>query len=184
MIHILVADQKRLRVFESGANAAVLNELAVFQNRAAALHERDLVSDRPGRVMNGSGRVRHAYEPKTSERHMTLERWMRGIGGPLQDLLTSHDCKAVVLVAAPRLLAALRNRLPVAIQSLIRAELRRDLAKLPANQLKKRVHDSIVEAVREVPQMRPVHRWLASKSKRPQSTASAPSLGQTRAGAA
>lgn len=184
MIHVLIADQKRLRVFESGANAAELNELAVFQNRSAALHERDLVSDRPGRVMNGSGMIRHAYEPKTTERQMTLERWMKEIGGPLQDLLTSHDCKAVVLVASPRLLAALRNRLPVAVQSLIRVELRRDLAKLPANQLQKRVHDSIVKAVREVPQMRPVHRWIASKSKRVRGNASVPPLAANRTGAA
>ena len=175
MIHVLVADQKRLRVFESGVNAAVLNELAVFQNRGAMLHERDLISDRPGRVMNGSANIRHAYEPKTSAKQMTLERWMRAIGEPLQDLLVSHNCKAVVLVATPRLLAELRNRLPAAVRALIRAQLPRDLVKLPANQLKKRVRDSIAEAMREIPQMKPVHRWIASKAKR-QSRAAALSL--------
>ena len=170
MIHVLVADQKFLRVLETGANVALLTELAVFHNRAAAHHERDLVSDRPGRTMNGSGRVRHAFEPKVSARQQSLDRWMRLIGEPLQELLAAHDSRAVVLVASPRLLATLRARLPARVGALIRSELPRDLAKQPLNELKKRVRESVLTVIRDLPEMRPVHRVLRSKSKKARSS--------------
>lgn len=63
MIHALIADARKIRVFEA-AGAEAPREVAVLRNRRARRHERDLVSDRPGRVVSVSG-VHHAYEPKT-----------------------------------------------------------------------------------------------------------------------
>jgi protein required for attachment to host cells len=169
MLHVLVADSKIVRVFESEADETVLRELATFHNVDAAAHERDLTADRPGSALNTAAGVHQSYEPKLSAWRHTLQRWIKMLGPQLQALLAAQRSEGVVLVAAPRLLPLLRASLPPKTRALIGAELPRDLAKQPIDVLSKRLQPSL----REVRRSNAVQRPHVMRYTRPRSSATA-----------
>lgn len=151
MIHAIVADARTVRVFEGSPPGRALAEVAVFRNRAAH-HERDLVSDRPGRVINRASGAHQAYEPKVRASQHAMQSWLRTIGPSLRALLEARGNESVVLVASPRMLAQMRKALPAAVSKRVTGELRLDLAHQPLGALKKRLqpalHAAAIKAVR------------------------------------
>ncbi|HEX2492551.1 MAG TPA: host attachment protein [Steroidobacter sp.] len=145
MFHVIVADAKTVHVFESGADDAGLRKLAAFHNPDAKAHERDLVTDRPGRTASSANKARQAYEPNVTARQHALQRWLKLIGGQLQRLLAARRSEGCVLIAGPRLLAQLRSSLPAKLSALNRVELQRDLATQPAAALERRVQPALRE---------------------------------------
>jgi hypothetical protein len=143
MFHIIVVDRKQLRVLEESASGGRLHELAVLNNPDASAHERDLVSDRPGRTANSASGVRGAYAPRASARQLALERWLKLAARQMYALLTARRSAGYLLVAAPRLLHLLRAAKPARTARLASAELSRDLAKLPAEELRRRVQPGL-----------------------------------------
>ena len=143
MIHAIVADARTVRVFEGSPPGRALAEVAVFRNQAGGHHERDLVSDRPGRVVNSASGARQAYEPKVRASQHVMQRWLRAIGPSLEDLLEVRSSESLVLVASPRMLAQLRKALPVAVRKRVTGEVRLDLAQQPLGELKKRLQPAL-----------------------------------------
>jgi protein required for attachment to host cells len=139
MIHAIVADARTVRVFEASPRGRALVEVAVFRNQAAGHHERDLVSDRPGRVVNSASGAHQAYEPKVRASQHSMQSWLRAIGPALKEFLETRHNESLVLVAAPRMLAQLRKALPVAVSKRVTSEVRLDLAQHPLGELKKRL---------------------------------------------
>jgi protein required for attachment to host cells len=162
MFHVIVADAKTVRVFESEAENRGLGELAVFHNPDAKAHERDLVADRPGRIASSANKARQAYAPKASARQYALERWLKLIGAQLRSLLAARRSEGVALVAAPRLLAQLRDALPARVSDLPRVELSRDLAKQPLASLERRTQPTL----RELRRLRALSRSGAAAAHR------------------
>jgi protein required for attachment to host cells len=148
MIHILVADMRTVRVFQASASPRSFSEVAVFRNSAAGQHERDLLADRPGRVINAAARRHQAYEPKTSARQHSMHMWLRQIGPTMRDLLESRKAEGLVLVAAPRLLAELRKCLPSQLRRQVRGELPLDLARQSPAALRARLQPALREVTR------------------------------------
>lgn len=139
MLHILIADRRTLRVLESSGASPALEEIAVFRNAAAGRHERDLVSDRPGRVINAAAGTRQSYEPRTSARLHSMQVWLRELRPSLRELLGSHDSGGLVLVAAPRMLAELQRQLPPDLRSRVVGTMPLDLVRTPLAALKGRL---------------------------------------------
>jgi protein required for attachment to host cells len=150
MIHALVADTRSIRVFEASHRAAAPWEVAVLRNPHTGRHERDLVSDRPGRVVNAASGGRQAYEPRVSARDHAMQVWLKQVGPSLRELIDSRQGDAVVLVAAPRMLASLRKSLPAGIRKRIARELAVDLTKSGAATLKKRLGPAMAAAARKL----------------------------------
>lgn len=152
MIHAIVADARTVRVFEGSPPRRAVAEVAVFRNQAGGHHERDLVSDRPGRVVNSASGAHQAYEPKVRASQHVMQNWLRSIGPSLGALLEARSNESVVLVASPRMLTQLRRALPAAVSKRVTAELRLDLAQQPLGALKKRLQPALqaaaIEAVR------------------------------------
>lgn len=143
MIHAIVADARTVRVFEGSPPSRALAEVAVFRNQAAGHHERDLVSDRPGRVVNSASGAHQAYEPKVRASQHVMESWLRAIGPSLEALLDARSGESLVLVASPRMLAQLRKAFPAGLRKRVTGEVRRDLAKQPLGELKKRLQPAL-----------------------------------------
>jgi protein required for attachment to host cells len=151
MIHALVADRRSIRVFEGSGRAGTPWEVAVLRNPAAGRHERDLISDRPGRVVNRASGARQAYEPKASARQHALQVWLKQIGPSIRELIDSRAGDGVILVAAPRMLANLRSSLPPSIRRRVAGEMPLDLAHASVASLKKRLGPAMAAAARKVP---------------------------------
>jgi protein required for attachment to host cells len=149
MIHALVADTRSIRVFEASDRAAAPAEVAVLRNPDAGRHKRDLVSDRPGRVMNRASGGHQAYEPKTSPMQHAMQVWLKQIGPALRELIESRRSDALVLVASPRMLANLRRSLPASIRKRVAREMPLDLAHASAADLKRRLRPAMAAAARK-----------------------------------
>ena len=143
MIHAIVADSRTVRVFEGSPAGRALAEVAVFRNRAAGHHERDLVSARPGRVINRASGAHQAYEPRVRASQHVMQTWLRAIGPSLKGLLEARSNESLVLVASPRMLTQLRKALPAAVSKRVTGELRLDLAQQPLGELKKRLQPAL-----------------------------------------
>ena len=150
MIHVLTADGSVARLYEvSGTNRA-LREIVDFGNAIAKLHERDLVSSKPGRSFNRNSGGRQTFAPHASEKQHLTHRWLAGVAKSLQPLLDSRDSQGLVLVASPRLLAEFRPLLPKAVQSKVLGEYARNLAGLPVATLTQRLRPTVVAAQRRL----------------------------------
>ena len=148
MFLAILADNQTLRVIEVAPIGMALREVAEFRNRAAACHERDLVTARPGRVFNRAAGTRQAYEPKTSAKQTLTRRWLKAVGVQVQSLLSERGVQALILVAAPRMLAEMRRALPASVLTQVRAQLARDLIHQPNMILRKRLQPCVRAAMR------------------------------------
>lgn len=142
MIHAIVADTRRVRVFEGVSDRAPI-ELAVFANPAGGKHERDLVSDRAGRVINSASGAHQALQGHTSAKEHALQAWLKEIGEPVRELLEARASTAIVLFAAPRLLPMLKRCLPSSLLRLVHEEVTLDLAHEPSGALRKRIEPTM-----------------------------------------
>lgn len=158
MLYVLIADNKTARVFQFDVQENAFEELAVFRNVELGRHERDLLSDRPGRVLGGASGIHHSYEPNESARHRAAQRWLKSVGTSLRSLLAGRANDGVILVAAPRTLAALRASLPATLLVKLRAEIKRNLVKHSQQDLRKRLQPALRAATTRLPPPRPADR--------------------------
>lgn len=149
MIHAIVADTRRLRVFEPADERAPL-EVAVFANPEGGKPERDLVSDRPGRVINAASGAHQTFQNHTAVGEHALQVWLKGVGPALAELLETHASTAVVVFASPRLLPILRRCLPPAVRCLVHTEVALALAHQPSGALRKRIEPTLLAVAKEL----------------------------------
>lgn len=116
---------------------------AVFPNlRTHEVHEQDNPptraqgTDAPGRVHESANAGRSSVEP--TDWHEEAERaFMRTLANRLEAAVAAGEAKAIVVVAAPRALGALRPHLGKGVQDAIVAEVDRDMVKLPVYEIEK-----------------------------------------------
>jgi protein required for attachment to host cells len=163
MLYVLIADNKSARVCQFDVQENTLEELAAFRNVELGRHERDLLSDRPGRVLNGASGIHHSYEPHESARQRLAQRWLKSVGMSLRSLLAGRANDGLILVAAARTLAELRASLPATLRVKVRVEIQRNLVKHSQRDLLKRLRPALRVGNRTLPS----HRPTARRSERP-----------------
>lgn len=126
MIAVLVADQFKGSIYLTPHLGAPLVQLSVHLNPDARVHERDLGSSAPGRVINRMAGMHQAFAPHRNFKLQALQRFGKTLDEQLRQLLDQHLCDSVVLVAAHRTLGALRHALPRAVRDKVDAEIAAD----------------------------------------------------------
>ena len=104
-------------------------------NPEARLHDRDLKSDRPGRVFTsastGTGRrgavAHHAAGGEKGPRQQVATVFARRIAEELVAAQQARKFDRLVLIVAPSFLGVLRKALPESLQSVVTAEVAKDL---------------------------------------------------------
>jgi protein required for attachment to host cells len=142
---VVVADQSEARIYL--LRGAVMRLAARLENEAAHLHDRDLKSDRPGRVFDRAPALRgrrgavghHATGGERKPRRQIELAFARGIGAAVAATRRSAGFDRLVLVAGPRFLGQLRRTLPAALRTRVVAEFAKDWVHLPAAALRARV---------------------------------------------
>ncbi len=143
---VVVADQGEARLYRMLPPAS-LRLIGRHENPAARLHDRDLKSDRPGRVYNsaaapGSRRgavAHHATGGERTPRRQSATVFARQIAGEIKATAKTTPFDHLILVAEPRFLGTLRRALPAALRAKVTGQIARDLMHLPAAQLRSRV---------------------------------------------
>lgn len=157
MIHAIVADNRRVRLFEAVADRAPI-ELVIFANPAGGKLERDLVSDRPGRRVNTASGAHQTLQNHSPASEHALQLWLKSIAPPLREMLEARSSTGLILFASPRLLSMLRRCLPAPVRRLVRNEVTLDLARQPSGALRKRIEPTLRVTGKQLAKPELIHR--------------------------
>jgi len=90
-----------------------------------------------GRVHERIGSARHIVEPRTSERVLEREAFVREVAHYLDDALAQGKYTRLIISAPPKVLGFLRKELSKRVKDVIALELDKDLMQLTPAQLQK-----------------------------------------------
>ena len=134
-IRIVVADQSEARFYDLEHFDAPLRLVGKLTDPKAHLHDRDLKSDRPGRVFDraaAEGQRRgavahHGTGGERSPRKHEAQLFAKRIAEELKVSAGSGQFDQLVVMAGPAFLGLLRSAMPSGLQSSVVAEVPKDL---------------------------------------------------------
>ena len=133
---ILVADQAEAIFYDSPSLEAAPREVAHISDPTAHLHDRDLMSDRPGRSYESVGGARHAIERENDPRHREAVRFARRIARRLDDARRKDEFEELVVIAGPQFLGLLRPEFSRLTRARVAHEIPKDLVHGPVQVLR------------------------------------------------
>lgn len=139
LTRIVLADQSEARFYESERADEPLRLIGRLADPNARLHDRDLKSDRPGRVFDhapASGQRRgsvahHATGGAETPRKHEAQTFAKQIAQELETARQQNRFDRLVIVAGPPFLGVLRKELSPAIEAVVAAEIHKDLVHEP-----------------------------------------------------
>ncbi|MCX5512400.1 hypothetical protein C3941_10050 [Kaistia algarum] len=134
--YVLVCDGGKALLFRNDGDAELINLTAIehFAEFEPATH--DLGTDRPGRVYQSHGTARSAVEQP--DYHEAGEASFLGdVAKELGRLVEAEKTQAIIVIAPPKALGILRPHFSPAVKAAITAEIGKDLAHLPTNEIEK-----------------------------------------------
>jgi protein required for attachment to host cells len=143
---VVVFDASHVRFFEyKQAHGKLENILA---NISSGLHHdrRDIESDRPGRVISGSGH-HHAYESEHDPRKLEKHDFVRAIAQAIEAALDQHKFGKLVVVAPSRAVGEFRSVAGDKVRNVIWREVAKEFANLSDSEL----HDHLVPILQNPP---------------------------------
>jgi protein required for attachment to host cells len=132
---VVVADQSEARFYDLNTLGGGMRLAGRLTDPLAHLHDRDLVSDKPGRVFDHAppqagrrGAVGHhgtggERSPRKHEAHTFAQR----IVAELERARGAGEFERLVLVAGPEFLGMLREVLPKTLETIIAAQINKSL---------------------------------------------------------
>jgi protein required for attachment to host cells len=131
----VLADGSRARFITRRAEGAGYDIVGDYESPEAHLATHEIMSDRPGRSQESGYSSRHAIEPRQDAHQALKASFVHGVAGHLNAANARGDFDALVIYAAPRALAELRASLDEPTQQKIKAEVAKDLTKVPVVEL-------------------------------------------------
>lgn len=144
-LRIVVADQAEAIFYDSSSLEAAPREVARISDPLAHLHDRDLVSDRPGRSYESVGGARHAIERENDPRQREAVRFARRIARRLDEARRRNEYEQLIVVAGPPFLGLMREELSGPTRRRVVHEIRKDLVHSPMAALRKHLPASAAE---------------------------------------
>lgn len=132
---VLIADGARARIVALEQKGGTLDVVEKHEFSAEAPPSRELGRDRPARVHESVGQIRHAIEPK-HDPHRELKRdFAAELAAFLEDRLRDREFDQLVVAAAPVTLGDLRQVFSDDLKSVVVAEAAKDLTKVPNSEV-------------------------------------------------
>ena len=139
---VVVCDGAKALILENTGDAAFpnLKSVEVFEHKNLATHE--LGTDAPGRSHSSVGHGRSSVEQ--TDWHDQAERtFLLQLAKHLDASLAAGKAKSFIVVAPPRALGVIRPAYSHALRAAVRAELDKDLVKLPIYEIEKHLTGAI-----------------------------------------
>ena len=133
---ILVCDGSKALLFRNEGGALALNLKLAQVTFEPHLSTRDLGAERPGRVHESLGSSRSAVQSPDWHQQAEAE-FLRGVAHALDEAVHANHIKQLVLVAPPKALGELRRHLTAATNSVLSAEINKDLARLSTKEIER-----------------------------------------------
>lgn len=132
---VVVADQSEADFYDLAHQEERLQFVARLEDSAAHLHNRDLKSDRPGRVFDhatsaGNRRgatAHHATGGERDPRKIEAERFAHQVGAALETARQRGEFERLIVMAPPTFLGLLREAIPASLRATVAAEIAKDL---------------------------------------------------------
>jgi protein required for attachment to host cells len=133
---VVVCDGAKALILENAGDAKFpnLKTRDVFEHKALATH--DLGTDKPGRSHSSVGHGRSAVA-QTDWHDQAEQEFLADLVKKLDGAVEQHKVKTLIIVAPPRALGMIRPLYSVALRAAVRAELDKDLVKLPVHEIEK-----------------------------------------------
>lgn len=132
---ILIAHRGGARLFENRGPGKGLDLLQNLDNPAGKLKNHEIDSDRPGRTFDRRGHGRHAYSTEQDPAMHIAEHFAKQLTAMLEEGRQEQRFNRLVLVAEPRFLGLLRDRLPGPTAAVVDATLDKDLGGIETRDL-------------------------------------------------
>lgn len=138
-VRIVVADQSEADIYELEQRDIPPQLVQRLEDPDARLHDRDLKSDRPGRVFDHAAAAggrrgavgHHATGGERSPRKVEARRFARRIAEALDEARSENRYDRLVVIAPPAFLGLLREEMPAAVRAMLSAEVGKDLVHEP-----------------------------------------------------
>ena len=135
---IVVCDGAKAIILQNEGDALKLDLRVAEVLSQPDERDRDLGSERPGRVHESQGTRRSAVE-QTDFHEEAEAQFLKGLADRLCDMVYNKKMQAFVLIAAPKALGVLRPHLNSAVEAAITAEIAKDLVKMPVADIEKHI---------------------------------------------
>lgn len=138
--YIVVADAARARIFTR--DALTLAEQESLVHAEGRLHEGDLITDRPGADVHESSSTsaRSSGDEETASKHEN-ELFAKQVVQRLYTARVGHHMEKLILVAPPKFLGLLREKMDAPTQKLIIHTLAKDHSKSSVDTITAAVSD-------------------------------------------
>lgn len=127
----VLTDGSRARILKRRAEGTGYEVVEEFESPDARVPSREIMSDRPGRVQESAYTGRHAVDARHDAHRERKDAFARELAHRLNRAAADDVFHALVLYAAPRTLAMLRSTLGEVARDKIKAEVAKDLTKVP-----------------------------------------------------
>lgn len=144
---IVVANSSIARILAAPTPAGPLVELECLSHTAGRFLDHELVSDRQGRAFDSIGHARHAMEPEVSPKEEEAIRFADHVAGKLRKAHAANKFDHLAIVAAPRFLGLLRERIGPAVTRSLTETVDKDLAMLSPEEIRRRLPERLYSNV-------------------------------------
>lgn len=135
---LLVANSSSARIFACSQQHR-LQELTALTHPASRLRDADLGSDEPGQTSDRSGHGFHGMTPPTSLHDKEVEVFAREVVDRMKQEYEQHSFEHLLIIAAPRFLGLLRDRLPENLRRSVLLEIDKDVSHMPASEIEQQL---------------------------------------------
>lgn len=135
---VVVCDGAKALVLQNVGDAKfpTLKTIEVFEQKDLATHE--MGTDKPGRAHSSVGHGRSAVA-QTDWHDQAEQEFLTRLAHHLDAAVTAGKAKSLIMIAPPRALGMLRPVYSHGLKGAIRAELDKDLVKVPVHEIEKRL---------------------------------------------
>lgn len=132
---VLVADSSRARFFGAEKPRLPLEEFDDMECFEARMHEKDLITDAPGRGFDSSGYGQRTKTPeKTHKEHETIG-FAKAVAKKIDADRSRNKYEKLVLMAPPKFLGMLRDHLSSNARKMVVAEVDKNLSRHPVQDI-------------------------------------------------
>jgi protein required for attachment to host cells len=140
---IVVANSSLARIMSAPTPDGPLVELECLSHTAGRMLDQQLVSDRPGRSHDAAGVARHAMESEVTPKQEEAIRFADHVAATLRKAHAAHEFDYLAIVAAPRFLGLLRERIGPAVTRTLTETVDKDLAMLSPAEIRGRLPERL-----------------------------------------
>lgn len=134
-IWIVVANSAYAKIYKAENNNKLI-EISELKHPESRLHDRDLVTSRPGRTYASMGSRRSSIEPHTDPKDQEIASFAKQICHLLETAKEKEHLNRIYLTASPAFLGILRQALSPSISQLVAGQVDRDMTHLKPEEIR------------------------------------------------